>query len=203
MTTPPEFPLLKGQGWSVTKTPINSTRVASHVSGREVRAALYGQPLYQFELVYNALDSGNSYNVGAQSLQALMGLFNAVQGQFGTFLYTDPSDNAVNAQPTGQGDGTTTAFTLYRSLGSSSEPASWVKAVSAVYFDGAIQDASGYALSQPNTLTFTAAPPNGVEITADFTYAFQCRFISDTQDFEQFMSGLWQVSSLKFKSVKP
>lgn len=199
----PEFPTLKGLGWSVTKTPLNSTRVASHVSGREVRASLYAQPLYQFELVVNALDSGNSYNVGAQSLQALMGLFNQVQGQFGTFLYTDPSDCAVSAQPTGQGDGTTTAFTLYRSLGPSSEPVSWVKAVSAVYFNGVVQDASGYALSQPNTLTFTAAPGAGVEITADFTYGFQCRFISDSQDFEEFMSGLWQVSSLKFKSVKP
>ena len=41
MTTPPSFPSLAGQGWSVHKKPIFSTIVASHVSGREVRDALY------------------------------------------------------------------------------------------------------------------------------------------------------------------
>ena len=203
-TTPPSFPSLAGQGWSVTKTPTLSTRVASHVSGREVRAPLYAQALYAFELVFNGLDSGASYSgLGANSLQALMGLYLAVQGQAGTFLYTDPTDNAVAAQPTGQGDGTTTAFTLYRSLGQASEPASWVKSLTAVYLDGTVQNSGSYTLSQPNTLTFASAPGSGVEITADFSYAFQCRFTSDTNDFEQFMSGLWSVSSLKFRSVKP
>jgi hypothetical protein len=49
---------------------------------------------------------------------------------------------------------------------------------------------------------FAAAPGSGVSIAATFTYAFECRFDSDDQDFEEFMSNLWQVDSIKFKSVR-
>jgi hypothetical protein len=52
----------------------------------------------------------------------------------------------------------------------------------------------------PNTLTFTAAPGNSAAITASFSYAFNCRFLDDQEDFENIMNGLW---SLKFRSVKP
>ena len=47
-----------------------------------------------------------------------MGLFLQC-GQFGTFLYTDPTDNAVTNQGIATGDGSTTTFTLGRSLGGS------------------------------------------------------------------------------------
>jgi hypothetical protein len=49
---------------------------------------------------------------------------------------------------------------------------------------------------------FTTAPGPGVSIAATFTYAFGCRFDSDDQDFEEFMSNLWQVGRIKFKSVR-
>ncbi len=94
MTTPPSFPVLPGQGWSVHKKPTLSTRVASHVSGREVRSPLYASTLYEFELTYDGLASNAAYpGLGVNSLQSLMGLYIQVQGQFGTFLYTDPTDN--------------------------------------------------------------------------------------------------------------
>ena len=46
------------------------------------------------------------------------------------------------------------------------------------------------------------APGPGVSIAATFTYAFECRFDSDDQDFEEFMSNPWRVDSIKFKSVR-
>ena len=100
--TPPAFPVLAGQGWSVHKKPLFSTRVAQHVSGREARTPLFSSPLYEFELTFDALDSGSFYpGLGSNSLQSLMGLFLQVQGQFGTFLYTDPTDNAATAKLSG------------------------------------------------------------------------------------------------------
>ena len=57
MTTPPSLPTLAGLAWSRHKKPGFSTRVASHVSGREVRVALMSYPLYEFEAVYNGLAS--------------------------------------------------------------------------------------------------------------------------------------------------
>ena len=127
MSAPPVFPQLAGQGWSVHKKPTFSTIVASHVSGREVRDARYTNPIWQFELTFNGLDAtsdGRHGGLGASSLQSLMGLYLLCQGQYGSFLYYDPSDYAVSGQVFGTGDGATTTFQLQRSLGGFSEPIS-------------------------------------------------------------------------------
>ncbi|MGH6843298.1 MAG: DUF2460 domain-containing protein, partial [Methylocella sp.] len=110
--------------------------------------------------------------------------------------------NSVTAQAIGTGDGSTTVFTFVRTLGGATEPASWVTSVSNVYLNG-VNQPSGWTLTAPNTLTFATAPGNLVAITASFSYAFNCRFLDDQVDFEEFMNGLWQVQSLKFRSVKP
>jgi hypothetical protein len=125
VTAPPVFPQLAGQGWSVHKKPTFSTIVANHVSGREVRGALYANPIWRFELTFDGLDgstAGQYGALGASSLQSLMGLFLQCQGQYGSFLFYDPTDYVVTAQGFGTGDGTTTTFQLQRTLGGFSEP---------------------------------------------------------------------------------
>ena len=203
MSPPPSFPALPGQGWSVRKTPLFASLVASHVSGREVRDALYQNPIWRFELTFDGLgsDSTSHPGVGGQSLQALMGFFLQSQGRYGTFLYTDPTDSAAVNQIFATGDGATTAFTFARSLGGFLEPVGWVTNVAQVTVGGAAQG-SGWSLSAPNSLVFTTAPPSGALIGASFSYAFQCRFEDDTAEFEQFMQTLWRVDSLKFRSVR-
>jgi hypothetical protein len=205
MTTPPSLPTLPGLTWSRHKKPGFSTRVASHVSGREVRVALMSYPLYEFEAAYGGLTSSASAfaGLGASSLQSLMGFFLQLQGQFGTFLYVDPDDDAVTGQAFATGDGATTAFAMMRSLGGFLEPVGWVTSIANVYLNGTAQPSSGYSLTTPNTLTFTAAPGAGAVISADFAYAFNCRFLDDQMDFEEFMSNLWKLDSMKFRSVKP
>ncbi len=99
------------------------------MSGREVRVALMSYPLYEFEAVYSGLASSATAafaGLGASSLQSLMGFFLQLQGQFGTFLYTDPDDNAVTGQAFATGDGATTSFAMMRSLGGFLEPVGWV-----------------------------------------------------------------------------
>jgi uncharacterized protein (TIGR02217 family) len=204
MTTPPSLPALPGLSWSRKKKPGFSTRVASHSSGREVRVALMSYPLYEFEANYNGLTSSSSAfaGLGAASLQSLMGFFLQLQGEFGTFLYTDPDDNTVTGQGIGLGDGSTTAFQFSRALGGFAEPVGWITALSNVYLNGAVQSGGGYSLTLPNTVTFAAAPGPGVVVSADFAYAFQCRFLDDQMEFEEFMSNLWKLESMKFRSVK-
>ena len=203
MTTPPAFPALPGQGWSVHKKPKWSTIIAPHVSGREVRFANYEYPLWEFEATFDGLGSDSvSYpSLGAQSLQSLLGLFLQCQGQFGTFLYMDPTDNAVTAQALATGDGSTEIFAFVRSLGGFTEPVGWVTSVSNIYLNGVAQ-ASGWSLTTPNSLVFTGAPSSGVAITASFAFMFECRFDDDTLDFEEFIQNLWKLESLKFKSVR-
>jgi hypothetical protein len=203
MTAPPSFPTLAGLGWSMHKKPVFSTLVASHASGREVRDALYQNPIWHFELTFDALSSSpTAYpGLGANSMQALMGFFLQMQGQFGTFLYTDPTDSAATNVTFASGDGVTTTFTLSRFMGAFLEPVGWVTSVSNVSLNS-VNQPSGWDLSTPNSLVFASAPGSGVPIAATFAYAFQCRFDSDDQDFEEFMSNLWQADSIKFKSVR-
>jgi len=202
MTPPPYFPVLPGQGWSVHKKPLFSTLVASHTSGREVRSALFTEPLYDFELVIDGLSSGTNYpGLGNSSLQSLMGLYLECEGSFGTFLYDDPTDNVAQTQLIGAGDGTATDFTFKRTIGSATTAVSWVEAVDAVKLDNVT--ASGWTLVQPNTLAFSVPPASGSIITADFSYAFLCRFLDDQIDFENVQTGLWTIGSVKFRSVKP
>lgn len=199
--SPPIFPTLPGQGWSIKKTPSFSTRVASHASGREVRASLYAHALYQFELSFDALDSsGANASLQAKSLQTLMGFWLTCGGQQGTFLYVDPTDNVVSAQVIGAGDGATKRFTFGRSIGGYFEPVSYVTAVSSVTIAGATT--SAFTLTAPNLIDFTTAPANGAPIAASFAYAFQCRFLEDQAEFENFASGLWKIDGLKFRQVR-
>jgi uncharacterized protein (TIGR02217 family) len=203
MTTPPSLPTLPGLAWSRRKKPAFNTRIASHASGREVRVALMNYPLYEFEATYGLTSSASGFaGLGASSLQNLMGFFLQLQGQFGTFLYTDPDDNSMSSQGIGVGDGTMTAFSFVRALGGFAEPVGWVTAVSHVYLNGTPQSGGSYTLTTPNTLTFTAPPGAGVVVSADFSFAFQCRFIDDQMEFEEFMSNLWKLQSMKFRSVK-
>lgn len=203
-TTPPAFPSLPGVGFPVKKTRIWSTEVSKHVSGRQVRKANYAYPIYQFELVVEGLDQNSQFpGLSNESYQALMGLYLQVQGQFGTFLYSDPDDNSVSEQPEGTGDGSTTSFTLYRTFGGVDDPVGWVTSLENVYLDGVLQATDTYSLATPNTLVFNTAPLAGVEITVDMQFAFNCHFLADDQEFEEFMSGLYDISSLKFESVKP
>ncbi len=204
MATPPLFPSLSGQGWSVHKKPIFSTLIATHVSGREVRAPLYLNPLWEFEVTYDGLTSSSDYGgLGANSMQTLAGFFMLVQGQYGTFLYADPTDNTAAAQVIGYGDGATTSFVCSRAMGGQFlEPVGWVTGISSVSVAGVVQSASAYSLVAPNSIAFASAPASGALVSASFTYAFQCRFSDDTADLEQFMQNLWRVDSLKFRSVR-
>ena len=203
MTTPPSFPALPGVTFPVKKTPRFNNIVSKHASGREVRTALYANPIWEFELAISGLDGAGAFSgLTANSYQALANLFLVCQGGYGTFLYADPTDNAATSQIIGTGDGTTSSFYLARQFvsGGFLEPVGWVNAVSSVTVGGA--SSSSWSLVQPNTLSFAAPPVYGQAIAASFTYSYQCRFSEDTVDFEEFMSNLWEMKSLKFQSVR-
>ncbi|MBB4200686.1 hypothetical protein CCR94_21540 [Rhodoblastus sphagnicola] len=195
------FPTLPGQGWSVKKTPTFSTRVASHASGREVRVPLYARALYQFELSFDALDSsGANPALQSQSLQTLMGFWMSCNGQLNTFLYVDPTDNAATSQTIATGDGATTRFVLGRAIGGYYEPVSYVISIANVTVGGA--STTAYTFTAPNTIAFATPPASGATIAATFSYGFQCRFLDDVAEFENFLSGLWKIGGLKFRQVR-
>ena len=81
-----------------------------------------------------------------------MGFFLQMQGQFGTFLYTDPTDSAATNAVFATGDGATTIFTLRRFMGGFLEPVGWVTSVSNVFLNNAPSLWRLEILDRPNSL---------------------------------------------------
>ncbi len=190
------FPVLPGLAWSVTKTPMWSTRIQPKVSGRENRAAYYSLPLWTFSLSYEFLRAN-----AKQELQQLVGFFNARQGRFDSFLYADPSDCAATGQLFGSGNGNTSKFQLVRSLGGFAEPVIALPGGLQVFVNGVLQPAVTVDAST-GIVTFAAAPAAGAALTWTGQFYFRCRFVHDSTEFENFMKDLWTAKKVELVSVK-
>lgn len=134
------FPKLVGQGWNNTKAPMFSTIIQQATSGKENRIPLWTYPRWNFEIKYNVLNQRQNYgtnnsfvpsvsallatnsgNFISDDMKALAGFFMSVQGSGLPFYYDDPTDNWINGQQIGIGDGTTTDFQITRNIGGYTE----------------------------------------------------------------------------------
>jgi uncharacterized protein (TIGR02217 family) len=202
------FPTLPGLVWSVSKTPRFATRIQRAVSGRELRVVEQPNPIWTWTLTYTLLRDAHDTRaasgpgVGHDELRTLMGFFLQQQGAFQPFLFDDPTDDQVNGQALGTGDGSAAMFQLARSMAGFAEPITAPNAVSAIYFNGVRQSVSGYDVdSTTGLVTFASPPAAGQLITADFTYYFRARFADDTAEFENFLYQLWALKQIKLQSV--
>ena len=191
------FPTLLGQGWSLHYKPRFSTRTAAKVSGRETRTSAMTSPMWDIELRFDALRS--TYG----DLQQLMAFVDEMAGQETPFLFAPPVGSSYSGAPLGAGDGKTTNFILTRALGGYSEPVQVLIGAPTVYVDGVAQSPSAYSVSiPPATIAFAAAPAAGTVLTVDFSAAHLARFADDTEDLEEFMSGLWQAGAIRLETVR-
>lgn len=179
------FPALPGISFGTTKTPIWSTKIQRAVSGKELRTALYSYPIYKIGLSYEVLRAG-----AEAELQQLVGFFNSRKGSFDSFLYSDPSDNAVTGQGFGVGDGVTKTFQLVRAFGGHTEPVMNLDGEPVILVNGVA--GSAHSVSSLGVVTFTTAPAAGADLTWDGSYYYRCRFERDQVDLEEFMYQLWK-----------
>ncbi len=136
------FPKLAGQGWGINKAPRLSRIVQTATSGKENIIPLWIDPIWDFELKFTAL--GQRFNYGTNNayvpsvasllassggsfisddLKALAGFFlqanSAVGGTY--WYYNDETDNWINSQQIGIGDGVNTQFQITRNIGGYTE----------------------------------------------------------------------------------
>jgi uncharacterized protein (TIGR02217 family) len=194
----PVLPYLPGQTPQVTKAPKWSTQVIQTASGRERRTAYWPYPLWQFELSYEVI----RHRPANDELATIWEFFNVAQGQFGPWLFVDPSDCQVSsAAPAsfGTGDGVTKTFQLQRQVNS------WTEPVYDVFSPTVLDNGStaGAHTFDPNgQVTFTAAPASGHVLAWYGYFYFGCRFAQDDLSFAQIVNLLWSGKSLKFTSLR-
>jgi len=192
------FPSLPGRTFDSKKTPEWSTTVQKSVNGTESRAAWYANPIWNFEISYDILRDTSDY----LELQNIQGFFNARQGSFDSFLYNDPYDNSVVNQQIGIGDGNTTIFQLLRSIDNQFvESVIAPNVIQYVYVNGIPTAAYTGGLDTNGIITFAVAPASEAVITWTGTFYFRCRFLEDTQEYDNFMYTLWDLKKCNFKSL--
>ena len=193
----PVLPYLPGQDIAVSKAPQWSSQVIRSASGRERRTSYWSYPLWQFELSYGVI----RHRPTNDELATMWEFFNVLQGQFGTFLFVDPTDcQILSSAPAtfGTGNSSTTAFQLTRSINSFVEP------VYDVYSPTVLVNGTptSVTMSPNGVATFASAPASGAVLSWYGWFYFGCRFLQDDLSFEQIVSLLWSGKSLKFTSLR-
>jgi uncharacterized protein (TIGR02217 family) len=203
-------------GFSIMKKPVFASIVQSFKSGREVINAQQTSPLFEFELKYETLKDQTqnqvpyAQNAGFTALEQLSSLFLFCNGQYGRFIFEDLSDCSRTGQILGTGDGTTINFSIVETISdaSSGEDFSFVIGMLnqshsfTVYVNG-VPKVFGVDYSVDSAgvqISFASPPANDTTITMDFYFYYLCRFISDEQEFEQFVKNWW-TASIKFRSI--
>jgi len=193
------FPTFPGLKWGRKKTAVWSTGTQKSASGREFRTAYYTYPQWRFSLSFEVLRTKASVN----ELEQLAGFFNARKGSFESFLYEDPTDNAVTDQAIGNTVQGVTRYQLVRSMGGFIEPVLAVKERPAVKVGGvALTYGRDYTVTDKGVLVFNTPQTPGRPITWTGGFYFRVRFTSDTVDFENVLGSLWAAKKIEFTSVK-
>lgn len=203
------FPTLPGLAYSVFRTPIWSTLLQTAASGKEQRCALWSYPRWSWSVSFSVLRSSITFG----EWQAFVGFFNSRQGMFDTFLYEDVDDKSIVGQNIGVGDGVNKVFQLVRTLGGFVEPIPAPNIITDILVNG-VSLAGAYSVDPATGLaTLTAAPGNGLLVTATFSYYWRCHFAPDSSGagagnfsgdamtLEKFMDQLW-ATGVSFMSVK-
>ncbi len=202
------YPSLPGLTYDVTRTPMWHTEKQVALSGKRSTLAYMQYPLIHFELIYSLLRD----DITTSDLKALVGLFNACQGSFDTFLFTDPDFNtftSTNQQQFGVGDGTAGPFQLVAYFQNSGGPGYGeiiqnLHGTPVLYDNASIITSSNYSIGATGLVTFGAGhfPVAGHTLTWSGSFYYRCAFDEDTLQLTKFMSQWWAVKKVPFTTVK-
>lgn len=188
------YPLALGR--DAAASPEFSTSVAVTASGYEHRNALWS-------------DARMRYDVGPgirseEELGTLIAFFRARYGPARGFRLRDPFDFSSNGmtgtpqatdQLLGTGDGTTSRFRLVKQYGEQQRVITRPEVASiAVALDG--MAATGWSYEPAGWIVFSAAPADGVTITAGFLFDVPVRFAEDRLEVSGLSFAAGEVPSV-------
>lgn len=198
------FPTLKGLTFDITRTPIWKTGRQESLSGKESRISYQFYPRIKYNLVYEVLRD----DIATSDFRALGGLYDAMQGSFDTFLYTDPDFNTVTDENFGTGDGTTQDFQLTAKFQNSGGPG-WPSIIQNLNGAPTIKKAgvtqtspTNYTLGATGIIHFVTAPAAAAALTWTGAFYQRCRFTQDMLDFVKIMNRWWAAESVEFITIK-
>lgn len=197
------YPTLPGLTFNSIRSPHFNTGKQQALTGKESRIAYQQWPLWNWELIYEYLSVAD--------LQAIQGLFIAVQGDFDTFLYSDPIFNSVTAQQFAVVASTDTTSTIYQitavyqNVGGpgGAELIQNFNGTPLIYGNGTLISATHYTISGTGGVTFSTLPTTGTVLTWTGSFYYRVRFDNDdSMDASQFMQNMFEIKKIKLHQVK-
>ena len=196
--TVPSFPTLAGITYEFKRRM--EFRSARHeaISGARSIVPLRSQPVWTWEIPLGFLRAAAVFGGSLAEFETLSAFCADRISQGLAFGYTDPNDNAVSAQPFGQGDGVTRAFQLVRALGGFTQP---VYLATPAQVTVAGTPTAAYTVSAKGLLTFTSPPAYGAALAWTGVYQWLCTFDVDDVAFTLFLNGVYRTDSISFSSL--
>lgn len=191
------------QGWSYDKTitPVWETQIYTSSSGRETRIQKWKSPRYKISIKFNFLtdNSMQSVSLDKGDVERLKGFFNTLAGAFDDFLYLDDTENYVENQSFGVGDGQTTIFQLVRSLPYYAEAVTGINEKPQIFVNG---EETECEVDAYGVVTFAEPPEADATLTWTGNYYFRVRFEDDELDLSRTWQSLWENAEIKLITVK-
>lgn len=195
------FPSFQGWSWEKTITPVWNTQTYESESGRETRIQKWKYPRYKISLTYNFLtDNTSKWHLEKGDIERLQGFFNAVGGSFDDFLYFDDTENYVENQTFGVGNGQQTVFQLVRNHPYWAEPVNGIVEIPQIFIDGVLT--TEVSVDPYGVVTFDSPPPADSVLTWTGNYYFRVRFDNDEIELTRTWDGLWESIEISMKTVK-
>lgn len=188
------------------QTPLFKTVTQTPASGRgELRIPLMSFPRWDFVLDI-AYMRGDAQETNS-AWQTFVNFYIAVFGAGSDWLFLHPYDHTVTNQNIGTGDGSTSVFTMYRSLvtGGAQDLIQNFDGAPTIKVAGVTQTlTTDYTIDQYGTLTFTAGhiPTAGQAITRSGQFFYRCAFLGDSWDsLQEELYKIWTNHEVKFRSI--
>jgi hypothetical protein len=182
--TVPIFPDLSGLSFPIGRSPkFNNSRLAANWGRREV-APLRVLPTWNYDVSFSILRS----EVGFLEFQQLLKVYLTTLGGALYFRFNDPDDNSVVLQPSGTGDGTSTAFELVRSQTGVdfAEPVRAFNGTPHIFVNGT--EVFNWSIDAYGIVNFTGS------------YYWLCRFDEDQIPLSKFVAKWWECKGVKFST---
>lgn len=126
-------------------------------------------------------------------------------GQTSGAVYTPSATPVlVTSMPFGTGDGSTTAFSITRTIlsGGAQDLIQNFVTPPLIYDNGSLVSSANYSIDQYGTITFNTAPLSGHIVGWTGLFYFRCFFKTDSWDnLEEQFYQIWEMKELKFESV--
>lgn len=195
------FPTFQGWSWGKTITPEWSTTIYESDSGKETRIQHWKYPRYRIVLKYNFLtDNTTPGFLEKGEIERLQGFFNAVGGSFDDFLYLNDTENSVENQTFGVGDGQTKIFQLVRNHPYWAEPINGIVEPPKIFIDGI--ETTEFSVDSYGVVTFNEPPEAKSVLSWTGKYYFRVRFDEDSIELSRTWDGLWEGIEVSMVTVK-